>query len=292
MPAPLAERDFRSAHGARRYLSSVPSSSASASAPPLVMMLHGCAQDAADIARGTRLAERAAARGWIALFPEQPESANAKRCWHWYDHAHLHRGAGESALLADLARQVAAECGADTARIYVAGMSAGGVMAVHLAVAYPELFAAVAAHAAFPWRAAGGLYPTLAMLRNGLRAAPPLPVERVAPLFVMHGARDRRVNPINAAQLAEQWRLAIERGEGTRLTYHEERIAAARASALRAVHADARGTPVVERWVVDEIGHAWSGGSAEGTFTAQTGIDATGLMLDFFSRHRHPTTRA
>ena len=49
----------------------------------LVVLLHGCTQDASDIARGTRLTSHSDRDGFIALLPEQPESANEKKCWNW-----------------------------------------------------------------------------------------------------------------------------------------------------------------------------------------------------------------
>ncbi len=47
---------------------------------------------------------------------------------------------------------------------------------------------------------------------------------------------------------------------------------------------------MAEQWVVHGGGHAWSGGSAAGTYADPRGPDATGAMLDFFLTHRAPAT--
>ncbi|HEU0052820.1 MAG TPA: hypothetical protein VFQ39_06570, partial [Longimicrobium sp.] len=46
------------------------------------------------------------------------------------------------------------------------------------------------------------------------------------------------------------------------------------------------GRPAVEFLLVDGLGHAWSGGSPDGTFTDAHGPDATRITLDFLLAHR------
>ena len=49
-------------------------------------------------------------------------------------------------------------------------------------------------------------------------------------------------------------------------------------------HTKADGSPLGEHWVVHGAGHAWSGGSAHGTYTDAKGPDASREMLRFFRK--------
>ncbi len=275
-------RSFASAAGARDYTVYVPKGAARR-AVPLVVMLHGCTQNPDDFAVGTSMNRLADELGFIVAYPGQPASANPSACWNWFDLAHQRRDEGEPAIIAGITRAVMTEFAVDPARVYVAGLSAGGAMAAILGATYPELYAAAGIHSGLPHAAAADLPSAFAAMRGGPGASG-VKAPRIkgaggrVRTIVFHGASDRTVDPSNADAILADARAGVagpiretrEAGSVGGLAY------------ARTLVSDARGVPHAEYWAVDGLGHAWSGGSPDGSFTDRRGPDASREMLRFF----------
>jgi poly(hydroxyalkanoate) depolymerase family esterase len=261
----------------------------------LVVMLHGCTQNPDDFAVGTGMNERARTHGFCVLYPEQSKDANPSVCWNWFKHKHQQRGSGEPALIASMTQAVMQQHGIDPRRGFIAGLSAGGAMAAIVAAAYPEIYAAVGVHSGLPSGAASNVAEALMVMKSGelgivmpgkgrhLSPAtqgvlrPPSSV----PTIVFHGDQDSTVHPRNGEQV-----IAAVQGSSAAQPRVEQGVSARGRRYTRSTRQAEHGRTVSEHWLVHGAGHAWSGGSATGSYTDGSGPDASAEMLRFFFEQR------
>ncbi|HEY5881280.1 MAG TPA: PHB depolymerase family esterase [Nakamurella sp.] len=261
---------------------------------PLLLALHGCTQTGLDFAAGSRFDDLADTHKFIVVYPEQSVTHHAQRCWNWFRPGHQQRAAGEPAILAGIVRRVVQETTRwriDTSRIYAAGISAGGGMALVLAATYPELFAAVGVHSAPPFHSATGPADALAVMQGAGQT--PTPSGPLPPMIVFQGTADGTVRSANAERIVGQW-LAARAGAGDLRAVGKGRQT--RKDPLRTASGKgprphrvtrwfAGREAVLELWVVEGLGHAWSGGSAKGTYSDARGPRASTQMWRFFAKH-------
>jgi poly(3-hydroxybutyrate) depolymerase len=166
-------------------------------------------------------------------------------------------------------------------------------MAAVMGATYPDLYAAVGIHSGLPYRSAADLPSAFAAMRGnagprGRRSVRSRGTGDDSPrirTIVFHGDADNIVHPSNAANMvkAERAGESVERAEA--------RHAAIRAH-TRTVTRDKTGAVVVEQWLIHGSGHAWSGGSPDGTYTDPHGPDASREILRFFFEEQPARTRS
>lgn len=279
MVASFIDASFANAAGSRSYKLYIPANRP-AGQLPLIVMLHGCTQSPDDFAAGTRMNLAAEEAGCYVAYPDQPASANPNKCWNWFEPGDQQRGAGEPSLIAGLTQQIMRDHAIDPARVYIAGLSAGGAAAAVMGAAYPEIYAAVGVHSGLPAGAASDLPSAFAAMRQGAGAGAPDP--HGVPTIVFHGDQDPIVHPRNgdaviaqATASVDRLHMSVERGE-----------ARGGHSYTRTIHKDEAGRATAEQWTIHGAGHAWAGGSASGSYTDPQGPDATRECLRFFLAHR------
>jgi poly(hydroxyalkanoate) depolymerase family esterase len=278
------ERSYANAAGSRTYKLYVPSGY-HGQALPLVVMLHGCTQSPNDFAAGTRMNDLAEEHVFLVAYPAQAQSANASRCWNWFKAGDQERDKGEPSLIAGITREIMRDFPVEPGRVYIAGLSAGGAAAAIMGSAYPDLYAAIGVHSGLACGIASDIPSAFAAMRQG-RFPAGEGLHRhdrsggAVPTIVFHGDRDTIVNPVNGDQVIAQAKAAavlrttVSRGE-----------APGKIRFTRIVQADNHGRPMLEQWVLHDAGHAWSGGSAAGSFTEPRGPDASREMMRFFLEH-------
>ncbi|MGO8844094.1 MAG: alpha/beta hydrolase family esterase [Methylocella sp.] len=277
-------RTFACEAGSRDYKIYVPNCKTRRKRP-LIVMLHGCTQNPDDFAVGTGINWLAEEYGFIAAYPGQAVRANQSSCWNWFKPEDQQRGTGEPSIIAGITRTIMTEFEIDSGRVYVAGLSAGGAMAAIMSATYPELYAATAIHSGLAYGSASDMASAFAAMRGGSRPVAPAQGKRHhkstnghGRAIVFHGAADQTVHPSNAEVILADARAGLT---GPPRETQQEGSAGGRVY-RRTVIADARGVPHVEYWSIDGLGHAWSGGRPEGSYTDQHGPDASREMLRFF----------
>ncbi|MCG5502086.1 extracellular catalytic domain type 1 short-chain-length polyhydroxyalkanoate depolymerase [Ectothiorhodospira lacustris] len=249
---------------------------------PLVVMLHGCTQSADDFAAGTRMNELAEASRFLVAYPEQPASANPSRCWNWFNADDQQRDRGEPSLIAGITRQIVRDFGILPGCVYVAGLSAGGAAAAVMGATYPELYAAIGVHSGLAYGAAQDMPSAFAAMRGGAPTATRGGATAPAlPTIVFHGDRDTTVSPVNGEQIIAQAMAAARLTTRTEQGHGPDGM-----GYTRTTYSDTGTHTVLEHWVLHGAGHAWSGGSTEGSYADPRGPDASREMLRFFLQHR------
>lgn len=300
---------YSSQAGSRSYKLYIPSSY-HGQALPLMVMLHGCTQNPDDFAAGTRMNAIAEENQCFVVYPAQTQSANSSRCWNWFNAIDQQRDQGEPSIIAGITRQIISTQHIDASRVYIAGMSAGGAMAVIMGTLYPDLYAAVGVHSGLPYAAAHDLPSALAAMKggaagrqapNGSGAGASARLDAI-PIIVFHGDRDITVHPRNGekvmAQNVPQTVQQDGRDQGTGPASAATPIAP-EPSVLRGkitnghsytqtTHQNAEGQVVAEHWLIHGAAHAWSGGSMRGSYTDAKGPDATREMVRFFTIQAKP----
>jgi poly(hydroxyalkanoate) depolymerase family esterase len=181
---------------------------------PLVVVLHGCTQTAADIANAgwNALAD---ANGFAVVYPQQRTANNALRCFDWFTPSNTTRGSGEAAsIIAMIDREIAANA-IDPARVYATGVSAGGAFTAVLLATYPDRLAGGSVMSGIPYGCATDAT-SAASCERGVAKSPRTWGDLVRAgdssftgtwprVQIWQGDQDQVVAPANASALVAQW---------------------------------------------------------------------------------------
>ncbi len=265
---------------------------------PLVVVLHGCGQTAHDIDRGSGWSKLARECGFALLLPEQRPANNAQRGFNWFQTRDTRRGRGEALSIRNMVQWMIGDYALDSRRVYVTGLSAGGAMTSALLAAYPDVFAGGAVIAGLPYGIASNVWGALAAMKGDIgKSSRDLgDAVRAASrhrghwpkLSIWHGSADKTVAPSNGDAIVRQW-----------CDVHgitEEAVTVNRVDGqFRHLWCNGLGVPVIERFVIEGMGHATPiapakrGASygAVGPFFEDAGISSTHHIAKFWGLLRN-----
>lgn len=281
---------------------------------PLLVMLHGCGQDPDDFAAGTKMNVLAEHENFIVLYPDMnhlfnpadPAGYNPLGCWNWFLDQNQHRGKGHPKLIYNMIGEVKKKYSIDSQKVYAAGFSAGASLACILGVTYPDVYNGIAICSGLAYDAANVFLltdPLAEAAANAMLYGVSDPYacgnsafhemgkyKRKMPVIVFHGTWDTTVHPINGEQVIIQWaqtNFLAEGGHGKAdvTPAQVKRDTINGKSFTRKIYSDGNADPLLELWMVDQMEHAWSGGSLDGSFTDPSGPKATEIIWKFLSKN-------
>lgn len=259
---------------------------------PLVVVLHGCTQNAGGYDESSGWSRLADQEGFVLLYPEQQRSNNPNLCFNWFSEEDAARDRGEARSIVEMVAAVQAMRGTDPRRVFVTGLSAGGAMAAAMLATYPDVFAGGAAIAGLPFGVARSIPEAFDRMRGHDHAAAGRLGDQVRAasnysgkwptLSVWHGTGDQTVDPSNASALIDQWR-----------SLHGAPAEPATADLMHGyphkVWRDTSGRAVIEQYSITGMGHgtpldtAHSGHRERAApFMLEAGISSTYLIAQFW----------
>ncbi len=295
---PREDKRFGSNPGNLRMFSYVPRGFPARAA--LIVVLHGCKQNAVDFARDA---------GWLALaddmdvallLPQQKGlpprfhdayvppfvvaswgANNQNGCFNWFDPKDNARDQGEVLSIRQMIDTMISRHGLDRARVFIAGFSAGGAMAAAILASYPEMFAGGAIVSGVAYRCAAAVSEALRCMNPGVdrsaaewRREVAVGAQQFPPVSIWQGDADKRVVPDNQRELIEQWTTVHGIADRPARTEPGRTL-------TRSIYTDAAGGVRVESVVVHGLDHAFpieTGGAAPcgqaGNFVTAAGVCA------------------
>jgi poly(hydroxyalkanoate) depolymerase family esterase len=248
---------------------------------PLLVMLHGCGQEAEALAVSSRMNQIAARERFLVIYPEQDRLSNMQGCWNWHQ-TRTGQAQEESNAILKAIDQVAKTHPVDVRRIALAGLSAGAGMAALLATREPQRFRAVAMHSGVAPGLAHSTASALSAMRghsSALAVATPAGGAALPALLVIQGQADALVSPVNGGRAAELW----AHHEGAKAG-QPRRVQRGNRYAATLTDYFAAGRLVTTLCEIDKLGHAWSGGMAAQPYSDARGPDASRMIWAFAAK--------
>lgn len=298
-----SEGRYSGIYGVRNYKVYLPKGLSKKEKAPVVVMLHGCEQNAAIFAEGTRITEWAEKEKFIVLLPEQNPAYNSFKCWNWVLPANNSRY-GEPQVIIEMLDEVLKKYNGDTKRVFAAGMSSGASMVNILGNCYPDRFQALASHDGTQFYSTKTGLDFADVVLYGASVTAPMAAEMgyacsaghhpsKMPIIIFHGMASPLMSPAHAFQIESEFKILNDLlDNGTRDTSYflekDVKFYPAKDGKYgynKYTLVNPNKDVLIERYMINDLGHAWSGGAAGMAYFDPKGPDATAMILEFFKKY-------
>ncbi len=294
---------YRGIYGTRNYKVYVPKNFKKNESLPVVVMLHGCQQNAEDFARGSRITKWADKERFIVLLPEQNQKYNPFKCWNWIIPSNNSR-LGESEVIIEMLDEVITKYNGDADRVYAAGMSAGASMVNILGNCYPERFKALGSHDGTQYYSSyygmdfaevvlsGPSVPAIVSALYGYTCASASKNRpKKMPIIIFHGMQSPLMSPMHAFQIESEFKIfndLLDNGIRDNSYFFNKSVDNVPETETYGYNKysiiDQDRDVIIERYMINDLGHGWSGGEANLPYNDPKGPDATALIIKFFKK--------
>lgn len=300
LPGQWTQDSFANSAGSRNFYLYVPKSAPSGKPAGVMVMLHGCLQDAASFSRQTGMNYIAEKYGFAVIYPEQTFSDNVMRCWNWFRPENQVHGGGELSIVVGMVNKVIQQTSADARRVFVAGISAGGAMASNLVACHADLFSGAGVHSGLEFKAATSEAEAHSVLKGGsshdLRQigieAAECTGAKVKPLAIVtfHGKADPFVGTVNSDRVIEQFTQTNDLlDDGRDNDSQTTTVINTRRETVNGYDTTFEtfgggGKVRLQKVSIDKLSHAWSGAHEAAQYADVKGPNASEIIWTFLSQ--------
>lgn len=264
---------------------------------PLVLVLHGCTQDAVSYANESDWNSLADEYKFYVIYAEQPAANNFSRCFNWFQSGDANRGAGEAASLKSMVDYMKSNYSVNNNGVYVTGFSAGGAMTTVMLAAYPDVFTGGAVMSGLPYDVANGTSQAFQAMQGNVNLSPAQLGNKVRnasshtgpwpTVSIFHGTSDYTVNYVNENEVMEQWTNVhgVDQSPDVNTPSY-----LGNSTVTKKAYENGAGDPVVVTYSFNAMGHAIaidpgtgpSQGGNSGTYTRDINFWSSFYAAEFF----------
>jgi poly(3-hydroxybutyrate) depolymerase len=190
----------------------------------------------------------------------------------------------------------------DEDRVYAAGMSSGASMVNILGNCYPDRFKALASHDGTQFYSTKTGLDFADVVLYGPSVAAPVAAEfgfacaaystnrpKQMPIIIFHGMNSPLMSPAHAYQVENEFKILNDLlDNGTRDTsyFKEKSVTFFPGKNTYGYNKytliNKQNKVLIDRYMINDLAHSWSGGDAKYQYNDPKGPDATALIIDFF----------